>query len=118
MFQSLQAAGWMYNEDTAQVSMNLLDHNVTGLHTVTEAIRTEAGNIGLKAEAGELVGLVPLNAMISAGRHYHNDPDSADHATLVQSAINGLMLSELEEFDAYNSIIEWAVKRNLGDIVE
>ena len=118
MFQSLQAAGWMYNEDTAQVSMNLLDHNVTGLHTVTEAIRTEAGNIGLKAEAGELVGLVPLNAMISAGRHYHNEPDSADHATLVQSAINGLMLSELEEFDAYNSIIEWAVKRNLGDIVE
>ena len=118
MFQSLQAAGWMYNEDTAQVSMNLLDHNVTGLHTVTEAIRTEAGNIGLKAEAGELVGLVPLNAMINAGRHYHNEPDSADHATLVQSAINGLMLSELEEFDAYNSIIEWAVKRNLGDIVE
>ena len=88
------------------------------MHTVTEAIRTEAENIGLKVVAGELVGLVPLNAIISAGKHYHNEPDSADHDTLVQSAISGLMLSELEEFDAYNSIIEWAVKRNLGDIVE
>ena len=115
MFQHLQAAGWMYNQDIAQVSMNLLNHNVTGLHTVTDAIRIEAGNIGLQAVAGELVGLVPLSAMISAGKHYHNDPDCNDHSTLVQSAINGLMLNELEGFDAYNSIIEWTLESNLGD---
>lgn len=118
IFQHLQAAGWMYNQDTAQVSMNLLNHNVTGLHTVTDAIRSEAEKIGLEAVAGELVGLVPLGAMINAGNHYHNVSDGADQATLVQSAINGLMLNELEEFDPYNSIIEWAVKRNLGDLVE
>ena len=115
MFQYLQAAGWMYNQDTAQVSMNLLNHNVTGLHSVTDAIRSEAEKIGLKAVAGELVGLVPLRAIISAGKHYHNEPDSADYATLVQSAIDGLMLNELEEFDAHNSIIEWALESNLGD---
>ena len=39
LFKSLQAAGWMYDESTAQVSMNLLDFSVTGLHDVTEAIR-------------------------------------------------------------------------------
>ncbi len=105
----------MYNEDTAQVSMNLLNHNVTGLHTVTDAIRTEAAEIGLDAVAGELVGLVPLSALISAGKHYHNDPDCDDHSTLVQSAINGLMLNELEEFDVHNSIIEWALESKLGD---
>jgi len=115
MFQHLQAAGWMYNQDTAQVSMNLLNHNVTGLHSVTDAIRSEAEKIGLKAVAGELVGLVPLRAIISAGKHYHNEPDSADYDTLVQSAIDGLMLNELEEFDAHNSIIEWALESNLGD---
>ena len=115
MFQSLQAAGWMYNEDTAQVSMNLLDHDVTGLHTVTDAIRSEAAKNGLNAVAGELVGLVPLGAMISAGKHYHNESNCDNDSTLVQSAINGLMLDELGEFDPYNSIIEWAVERNLGD---
>ncbi len=118
MFQHLQAAGWMYNQDTAQVSMNLLDYNVTGLHTVTDAIRSEAAKIGLDAVAGELVGLVPLSALISAGNHYLNGPDTDDPETLVQSAIKGLMLNELEEFDAYNSIIEWSVERKLGDGVE
>ena len=115
MFQHLQAAGWMYNQDTAQVSMNLLNHNVTGLHSVTDAIRAEAKKIGLEAVAGELVGLVPLSALISAGKHYHDESDNADHATLVQSAIRGLMLDELGEFDAHNSIIEWALEANLGD---
>ena len=109
IFESLQAAGWMYNENTAQVSMNLLDHNVTGLHTVTDAIRSEARNIGLSAVAGELVGLVPLEAMTSAGRHYHDTPDLVDDNALVESAINGLMLDALGEFDAESSIIEWAI---------
>ena len=114
MFQSLQAAGWMYDEDTAQVSMNLLDHNITGLHTVTDAIRSESSKLGLAAVAGELVGLVPLAAMMSAGRHYHNEPDAADEDGLVQSAINGLMLDGLGEFDARNSIIEWSLDRKFG----
>ena len=118
MTQHMQAVELMYNQDTAQVSMNLLDHNVTGLHTVTDAIKSEAAKIGLDAVAGELVGLVPLSAMISAGKHYLDDSDTDDSETLVQSAIKGLMLNELEEFDVYNSIIEWADKRKLGDIVE
>ena len=38
-----------------------------------------------------------------------------NNISLVQSAIDGLMLNELEEFDAHNSIIEWALESNLGD---
>ncbi len=106
-FESLQAAGWMYNEDTAQVSMNLLEYGTTGLHTVTEAIREEADEIGLKTTAGELVGLLPLNAMLDAGRFYHTDED-ADNHELVQSAISGLQLDVLEPFDPMQRIIEWA----------
>ena len=37
--------------ETAQVSMNLLDYSVTGLHDVTEAIKQEAANLGLEAVA-------------------------------------------------------------------
>ncbi len=113
-FAALQAAGWMYDESTAQVSMNLLDHRLTGLHHVTEAIREEALKIGLKAVAGELVGLVPLDAMISAGRNYHNEPESAGESSLVNAAISGLMLDMLGEFDPESSIIEWAISEALG----
>ncbi|MBN28809.1 MAG: glutamate formimidoyltransferase [Euryarchaeota archaeon] len=111
MFQSLQAAGWMFDPTTAQVSMNLLDYNVTGLHEVTEAIRIEAGKIGLNVTAGELVGLVPLNAMKSAGNYYHNDDLEMDEEEIVQKAISGLMLDRLGEFDSKSCIIEWAIDR-------
>tara|TARA_Y100001954_G_scaffold214824_1_gene244607 strand:- start:1463 stop:2503 length:1041 start_codon:yes stop_codon:yes gene_type:complete len=111
LFKSLQAAGWMYDETTAQVSMNLLDFSVTGLHDVTEAIRKEASIIGLKVTAGELVGLVPLEAMLSAGRFYMDDDSIVDEKALVQKAISGLMLDMLDDFDPESSIIEWAIKK-------
>ena len=109
MFQSLQAAGWMYDSSTAQVSMNLLDYDVTGLHEVTDAIRLEANNIGLNVTAGELVGLVPLNALISAGNYYNNDDSEIEEKLVVEKAISGLMLDRLGDFDPQSSIIEWAI---------
>ena len=111
-FQSLQAAGWMYNEETAQVSMNLLDYTVTGLHSVTEAIREEAALLGLSSTAGELVGLVPLNALLDSGRYYNGDATMTDHRGLVDSAISGLQLDILDSFIPENRIIEWAAGVN------
>ena len=114
MFEKLQAAGWMYNEDTAQVSMNLLDYSVTGLHDVTETIKLEASKLGLEAVAGELVGLVPLQAILDAGNHY-SDTNIEDVDTLVEDAIEGLMLDSLESFDPYDNIIEWAIEREKNE---
>lgn len=114
MFEKLQAAGWMYNEDTAQVSMNLLDYSVTGLHDVTETIKLEASNLGLEAVAGELVGLVPLQAIIDAGNFY-SDTNIQDVDTLVRNAIDGLMLDRIESFDPYQNIIEWAIEREQNE---
>ena len=109
-FQSLQAAGWMYNENIAQISMNLLDYSITGLHSVTDAIHTEAESMGLKVTAGELVGLVPLNALLDAGRHYIDDDDVHDSRILVNAAIKGLKLDILDEFIAEQRVIEWAAE--------
>ncbi|MEC7104611.1 MAG: glutamate formimidoyltransferase [Candidatus Thermoplasmatota archaeon] len=111
LFKSLQAAGWMYDESTAQVSMNLLDFSVTGLHDVTQAIREQASFIGLNVIAGELVGLVPLEAMLSAGRFYIGDDSVVDEKVLVQKAISGLMLDVSDDFEPESSIIEWAIKK-------
>ncbi len=109
IFKSLQAAGWMYDDSTAQVSMNLLDFSNTGLHDVTEAIRREASLIGLNVTAGELVGLVPLEAMLSAGRWYLGDQSEKDENQLVEGAVSGLMLDKLGVFEPKSCIIEWAI---------
>ena len=79
------------------------------MHHVTDAIHDEAAKIGLKVVAGELVGLVPLDAMLCAGRHYNNGTDAND-ISLVQHAIDGLMLDKLGDFDPSDNIIEWAIQ--------
>jgi len=109
-FRSLQAAGWMYNDDIAQVSMNLLDYSTTGLHSVTDAIRDEAASLGLKVTAGELVGLVPLEAILDAGRHYTDDANITDPRILVDNAISKLQLDVLDRFNPDERIIEWAAE--------
>ena len=109
-FEALQAAGWMYNEDIAQVSMNLLDYSKSGLHSVTEAIRNEAASMGLTVTAGELVGLVPLTALLDAGEFYNTDSDIDDSRQLVDYAISGLQLDVLDSFDPVERVIEWAAE--------
>ena len=109
-FKALQAAGWMYDENTAQVSMNLLDHTITGLHDVTDAIRSEASNLGLTVTSSELVGLVPMQAMIQAGMHYCPDSEEANENNILQHAVDGLGLNGLHEFDINSAIIELAIR--------
>ena len=109
IFSNLQAAGWMFDENTAQVSMNLLDFTLTGLHQVTDAIKLEAKKLGLEAVSSELVGLVPLDAILAAGQHYGNNPDASEKE-LVDYAINGLMLNKQSDFDPNKNIIEWAIR--------
>ena len=57
------------------------------------------------------MGLVPLEAMLSAGRFYIDDDSIVDEKMLVQKAISGLMLDKLDDFEPESSIIEWAIKR-------
>lgn len=105
-FEALQGAGWMYDEETAQVSMNLLDYSITGLHHVTDAIRELAEIDGQQTTAGELVGLIPLNALLDSGRHYHGSDD--EDSVLIDAAIKGLQLNILSEFNPKERIIEYA----------
>jgi len=105
-FQCLQGAGWMYDENTAQVSMNLLDYTITGLHEVTEAIRELASETKNMTTAGELVGLVPLQAILDAGRHYLGH--DGEESILIEKAVEGLQLDQLGDFIIDQRIIEYA----------
>src|ERR687889_2344099 len=54
----------------AQVSMNLTDLERTPLPTALEAVRRSAENRGARVESTELVGMVPLSAVLEAARYY------------------------------------------------
>ena len=93
----------------SQVSMNLLDVSTTPLHFAYEAVKSIAGDHGVEVCGSELVGLVPLSAMIESGKWYHDDSTATDENELVSAAISGLGLDSLGEFNPAERIIEWAI---------
>lgn len=54
----------------AQVSMNLTDYHQTPIHRVMELIRREAAYYGLSVTHTEIVGLVPVEALVQAAQFY------------------------------------------------
>jgi glutamate formiminotransferase len=54
----------------AQVSMNLTDLETTPIPAVLEAVRQSSERHGARVESTELVGLVPLTAILETSRHY------------------------------------------------
>jgi glutamate formiminotransferase/formiminotetrahydrofolate cyclodeaminase len=97
----------------SQVSMNLRDVTVCPMHMAFEACKSLAADHGVKTPGSELVGLVPLSAILEAGRWYA-DEGEADEMTLVQAAIRGLGLNQLGAFDPHLRIIEYALQGALG----
>ncbi len=65
----LKALGLLVGEQ-AQVSMNLTDLQATPIPVALEAVRRSAEKRGARVESTELVGLVPLSAILEAARHY------------------------------------------------
>ena len=60
----MRAIGFLVPERRCvTVSMNLVDHEVTGLRTAFEAVRVEAEKRGMTTLSSEIVGLVPQAAI-------------------------------------------------------
>lgn len=113
-FQACKAVGW-YMDDfgRAQISINLTNYNVTPPHLVFDECCRLATEMGARVTGSELVGLIPLAAMLEAGRHFlHKQSKTAgvSDAELIHSAVLSLGLSELYPFVAEKKIIEYQLQ--------
>jgi glutamate formiminotransferase/formiminotetrahydrofolate cyclodeaminase len=110
MIQEIQGMGvTLETHGISQVSMNILDVNKCPIHKAFEICHSIAQDHSTNLLGSELVGLVPLSAMLDAGRWYCDNPNPSDDE-LVSSAIDGLGLSSLETFEPQQRIIEWALQ--------
>jgi glutamate formiminotransferase/formiminotetrahydrofolate cyclodeaminase len=101
----------------SQVSMNLQNVSETSMHKAYETVKSIVNDHGVETCGSELVGLVPLSAMLDSGKWFCPDPDNASEEELVQYAIEGLGLDYLRQFNPNVSIIEWAIE-NRGENYE
>ncbi|HWI66260.1 MAG TPA: glutamate formimidoyltransferase [Symbiobacteriaceae bacterium] len=53
-----------------QVTMNMVNYKDTPLHRAFELIRVEAERYGVPIVGSEIVGLVPMDALVGVARHY------------------------------------------------
>lgn len=97
----------------SQVSMNLRDVTACPMHIAFEACKSIASDHQIDVPGSELVGLVPLSAMLDSGKWYAAE-GVTDEKELVNAAIEGLGLSQLSPFIAEERIIEWAVAKAVG----
>lgn len=89
-----------------QVSMNLTNYTTTPIHVAFEEVKKEAKRLGVEVDGSEIVGLVPLEALLQAGRFYSNGKESSEEK-LVDLAIEKLGLSSLNVFDKNTKIIDY-----------
>lgn len=112
--KAVKAIGWYIEEyQTAQISMNLTNYKVTPLHVAFEETCNSAISRGLRVTGSELVGLVPLEPMLEAGRYFLKKQGlstGVSDATLIHTAVRSLGLDELGPFKPEERIIEYVLK--------
>jgi len=111
-FKGVQAGGMMYDENTAQVSMNLLNYKEVNMHDVYETVKEEAAKEEVTVTGSEIVGLVPKDSLVLAGRFYAKKEKKKidDEDELVNLAIERLGLSDLYPFNPDEKVIEYMIK--------
>jgi glutamate formiminotransferase/formiminotetrahydrofolate cyclodeaminase len=114
MFKDVKGIGWyvdIYNR--AQISINFNNFKVSTIHDVFDAACILANERGIRVTGSELVGLIPLEAMLMAGRHYLNKQNRSlgvPTADIVECAVQSLGLNDVTEFDPNVKIIDYAVQ--------
>jgi hypothetical protein len=67
----VKGIGWFIEEyGVAQISMNLTNISVTPVHVAFDECCKKAEERGVRVTGSELVGLIPLKAMLDAGRYF------------------------------------------------
>jgi len=110
----VKGIGWYIEEyGIAQISVNLTNISVTSVHEAFDEACKRAEARGLRVTGSELVGLIPLKAMLEAGKYFlrkQNRSAGVPEKELIKIATRSLGLNDLYEFRPEEKIIEYKLK--------
>ncbi len=109
----VKAIGWYIDEyQVAQISMNLTNYKATPIHVAFDEVCEKARERGVRVTGSELVGLIPLQAMLDAGLYFTEKQGISkglSEKELIHIAIKSMGLNELGPFDPNKKIIEYCL---------
>ncbi|MBC8005444.1 MAG: glutamate formimidoyltransferase [Verrucomicrobia bacterium] len=109
----VRAIGWFIKEyGITQISMNLTDITITSIHHAFTEVEERARERGIRVTGSELIGLIPLQAMLDAGRYFlrkQKRSTGIPDKEIIKIAIKSMGLDELAPFDPSKRIIEYLI---------
>ena len=112
----VKAIGWYIAEyGVAQISMNLTNISVTPVHIAFDEVCRKAEERGVRVTGSELVGMIPLNAMLDAGRYFlakQKRSLGVPDEELIRIAVRSLGLGDINPFRHEEKIIEYVLDKD------
>ena len=122
MFKDVKAIGWYVDDfKRAQISINFNNYKKSTIHDVYDKACILAEERGIRVTGSELVGLIPLDAIISAGKHYlqkQNRSIGVPVSDIIECAVQSLGLNDVTPFINNEKIIDYAVMENNDDMFD
>ncbi len=112
--KAVKGIGWYIDEyGIAQISYNLTNISITSMHEVFDESCKSAEDRGLRVTGSELIGLIPLQAMLDAGDYFLKKQQRSlgiSEAEKIKIAVKSLGLDDLKPFIPEEKIIEYLLE--------
>lgn len=110
----VKGIGWFIEEyGIAQISMNLTNISITPVHIAFDETCKKAEARGIRVTGSELVGLIPLQAMLDAGKYFLRKQERSlgvSQDELLKIAVKSMGLDDLKPFNPKERIIEFILQ--------
>jgi len=120
-FKEVKAVGWYIEDyDIAQISINFTNYKISPPHLVFDETCKEAEKLGLRVTGSELVGLIPKEALLLAGRYYLNKQGKSagvPEEELIKTAVISLGLNDVAPFEPEKKIIEYQFQEIINSLL-
>ena len=120
--KAVKAIGWFIEEyGVAQISMNLTNISITPVHIAFDEVCKKADARGIRVTGSELVGLIPLKAMLDAGKYFLRKQKRSvgvDNDELIKIASKSMGLDDLKPFNPKEKIIEYILEGDEKKLVD
>jgi glutamate formiminotransferase/formiminotetrahydrofolate cyclodeaminase len=120
--KAVKGIGWFIDEyGVAQISYNLTNISITSMHVAFDETDKAATARGLRVTGSELIGLIPLQAMLDCADYYlikQQRSLGCSESEKIKIAVKSLGLDELKPFNPQEKIIEYMLDNDAQKLVD
>ncbi len=112
--KAVKGIGWYIEEyGIAQISYNLTNISITSVHEAFDKTVIAAQERGIRVTGSELIGLIPLQAMLDAADYFLRKQERSlgiSEEEKIKIAVKSLGLDDLKPFNPNEKIIEYVLR--------